>query len=360
MSYKRIPIFLFVLNLFLVVVLASCISGGFSSSPDTLKDAFEGHFTIGAALNSSTVIGSRDLALRHFNSLTAENEMKPAVIQPRMNSWITFGADEIADLARENGLVMRGHTLVWHEQTPGWFFAGVGGRVEPDVLLERMRRHMTGMHERYGDVVVVWDVVNEAISDQPDEFLRPSPYLNILGEDYIRIAFEMAREIMPDAKLFYNDYSVLDPVKQDKIYELLSGLIAEGVPIDGIGFQGHWNIHFPNAQTLERGIQRFADLGLDVQITELDVSMYRHEDRSTRLQEPTEEMLQLQAERYREIFEVLLRNSDAVSNVTFWGVADDRTWLDNFPVSNRKNWPLLFDVDHQPKPAYYAVMSLFD
>jgi endo-1,4-beta-xylanase len=166
--------------------------------------------------------------------------------------------------------------------------------------------------------------------------------------------------MMPDAKLFYNDYSVLDPQKQDKIYQLLSDLLDRGVPIDGIGFQGHWNIYFPDAQTLERAIQRFAGLGLDVQITELDVSIYRHEDRSQRLKEPGEELLAIQAQRYQEIFEALIRNSEFVSNVTFWGVADDSTWLDNFPVSNRKNWPLLFDEEHNPKPAYYAVLQALE
>jgi endo-1,4-beta-xylanase len=203
-------------------------------------------------------------------------------------------------------------------------------------------------------------VVNEAISDAAGEFLRPSPYLDILGEDYIAQAFHLAKRMMPDAKLFYNDYSVLDPQKQDKIYQLLSDLLDRGVPIDGIGFQGHWNIYFPDAQTLERAIQRFAGLGLDVQITELDVSIYRHEDRSQRLKEPGEELLAIQAQRYQEIFEALIRNSEFVSNVTFWGVADDSTWLDNFPVSNRKNWPLLFDEEHNPKPAYYAVLQALE
>ncbi|WP_202962974.1 endo-1,4-beta-xylanase [Spirochaeta lutea] len=322
-----------------------------------LNGVFSEHFTIGGAVNSSTVLGSRELIVKHFGSLTAENEMKPMVIHPRMGSWIPYGADEIANLAREHGMGMRGHTLVWHQQTPGWFFSSMGAQASPEVLLERLEDHFTRMQDRYGDVVYAWDVVNEAISDAPGEFLRPSPYLEILGEDYIEEAFRLAKRIMPDAKLYYNDYSVLDPAKQDKIYTLLSGLLEKGVPIDGIGFQGHWNIYFPDSRTLERGIQRFAALGLDVQITELDVSVYRHEDRATRLKEPTPEILELQADRYREIFQTLVNNSQYVSNVTFWGVADDKTWLDNFPVSGRKNWPLLFAEDHSPKPAYYAVVE---
>ena len=284
--------------------------------------------------------------------------MKPETIHPRMSSWLTFSADEIADLARENGMVMRGHTFVWHRQTPGWFFASMGSRASREVLLQRLREHMRYMGERYGDVVVAWDVVNEAIPDDPDEYLRPSPYLDIIGEEYIRLAFEIAREEIPDAKLFYDDYSVLDPVKQDKIYRLLSGLIDAGVPVDGIGFQGHWNIYYPDADTLERAIRRFADLGLEIHITELDLSVYRHQDRSRSVPEPTEEILRLQAERYREIFEVLTRNSDLIGNVTFWGVADDSTWLDYYPVRGRKNWPLLFDESHEPKPAFYAVLEV--
>ncbi|MFW5801671.1 MAG: endo-1,4-beta-xylanase, partial [Spirochaeta sp.] len=324
-------------NIAVVLLLVLGLAGCASHSPQeqTLKSVYADHFPIGVALNSSSVMGAADLTVKHFNSLTAENEMKPAVINPRMNTWISYGADEIADLAREHGMMMRGHTFVWHRQTPGWFFSTTGGQVGREKLLERLRDYMTEMVSRYGDVVQVWDVVNEAVSDDPNEFLRPSPYLSIIGDDYIELAFRMAHEIAPDAKLFYNDYSSLDPQKQDKIYRLVSDLLEKGVPIHGVGFQGHWNIYYPDGDTLERGIQRFADLGLEVQITELDLSMYRHEDTSTRMREPTDEMLELQAERYREIFQVLMRNSDVVSNVTFWGVADDKTWLDNYPVSNR-------------------------
>jgi len=347
----------FILAILILGLLVSC-NPTKNSQPVSLAKGYAQHFLFGATVNAATVDSSKDLVAQHFSSLTAENEMKPSVIHPRLNTWITGGADSIANLARELGIGMRGHTLVWHQQTPGWFFASGGGQATRDQLLGRLATHMDYMHNRYGDVIYAWDVVNEAISDTPGEFLRPSPYLDIIGSDYIAQAFLLAHEHLPGTKLFYNDYNVLDPQKQDKIFQLLSDLLAQGVPIDGIGFQGHWNIYFPNAQTLESAIQRFASLGLDIHITELDLSIFRYEDRNARYPEPPQELLELQADRYEEIFQVLIRNSHLISNVTFWGVADDSTWLDNYPVRNRKNWPLLFDEQHQPKPAFTRVIGL--
>jgi len=322
-----------------------------------LKDKYKDYFPLGAAVNAATITSSEDLLKTHFKSLTAENEMKPESIHPRLGKWQFYGADEIADFARDNNMLMRGHTFVWHQQMPGWFFSSMGGPVDRELLLERVKEHMEVMAERYNDVVYAWDVVNEAISDEKEEYLRPSPFLKIIGEDYIDLAFHMAHEIMPEAKLFYNDYSVLDPVKQDKIYKLLSDMIDRGVPVDGIGLQGHWDIYYPEAHILEEAIERFAGLGLDIHITELDVSFFKFSDRDSRYKEPPPSLLKMQNERYDSIFEVLRRNHDKVQAVTFWGVADYSTWLDHFPVKGRKNWPLLFDVDQNPKPAFDSVMD---
>jgi len=341
----------------LAVLLASCTTTRKDAKEISLAEAFSPYFPLGVAVNSATVDSSQDLIRKHFVSLTAENEMKPSLIFPRMNTWITGGADAIANLARDMAIGMRGHTIVWHQQTPGWIFASAGGPASRNQVLERLAVHMDFMHERYGDVIHSWDVVNEAISDAPGEFLRPSPYLDRIGPDYIAEAFRLARAHLPGTKLFYNDYSVLDPVKQDKIFRLVSELLADGVPIDGIGFQGHWSIYYPDGATLERAIQRFSALGLEIQITELDLSIYNHDDQTSRFDSPPPELLELQAQGYQEIFEILVRNSQYITGVTFWGVADDSTWLDNFPVRNRKNWPLLFDENQEPKPAFFAILQ---
>lgn len=343
-----------------ILLLASCAgTTDPHSNKGTLALAYKDYFPIGAAVNSSTIDSHAELITGEFSSITAENEMKPSLAYPRYNQPSFFASDEIADFARENSLIMRGHCFIWHQQTPGWFFASMGGIADRETLLGRVNDYMTLMVERYGDVVYAWDVVNEAVSDEGPEILRDSPYLEIIGEDYIAEAFRMARAADPEARLFYNDYNVLDPKKQDRIYSLLESLLAEGVPVDGIGFQGHWNVNYPDGNTLVKAIDRFAALGLEVQITELDISAYEWNDRgfSWGSGAPPEKLLEKQALRYAEIFEALRSRSDIVSGVTFWGVADDGTWLDDFPVSNRKNWPLLFNESHEPKPAYDAVMN---
>lgn len=337
----------------LLVFLLSCTTN------KGVKDYYADYFPIGAAVNTASINKSTDLLAPHFNSITCENEMKPEVIYYKYKKWNFFPADEIANYARENNMMMRGHTFVWHRQMPGWFFSSGGGIIDKEGLLNRTREMMEVMAERYNDVIYAWDVVNEVISDEHDEYLRPSPFKDIIGDDYVAEMFIMAREVMPDQKLFYNDYSCLDPVKQDKIYKLVKDMVDRGVPIDGVGFQGHWNVSFPDRDTLAKGIKRFADLGLEVQITELDISVYEHNDLVTRHPSLPEDLKIQQAERYKEVFEVLRDNQEYITGVTFWGIADDITWLDNYPVKKRKNWPLIFDENHQPKELAYKAVTKF-
>ena len=341
-----------------MLMLVSCAPrAGKPARDDGLAAIYSDYFPIGAAVNSATVDSGAALLKEHFVSITAENEMKPSVAYPRLNSPQLHAADEIADFARANGMAMRGHCFVWNQQTPGWFFISYGKPAGRELLLERVNDYMVLMIERYGDVIDTWDVVNEAVSDEGPELLKASPYLDIIGEDYVAESFRLARAAAPEARLFYNDYNVLDPGKQDRIFELLESLLAEGVPVDGIGIQGHWNISYPDGVMLAAAIDRFAALGLEVQITELDISMYEWDDRTYRhgSEAPATELLEKQAARYAEIFEVLRSRGDKVTGVTFWGVADDVSWLHNFPVSNRRNWPMLFDENHEPKPAYAAI-----
>lgn len=327
-----------------------------------LKELYKDAFHIGAAVNPKTIESQRSLLAYHFNSLTAENEMKFSSVHPQQERYTFEDADVIASFAREKGMALRGHTLVWHNQTPDWLFENeTGGQVERSVLLERLKAHIQTVVGRYKDVIYAWDVVNEVISDDADDenaFLRPSKWLDIAGEDFIAKAFEFAHEADPQALLFYNDYNESDPHKRERIYRLVRSLLDQGVPIHGVGLQAHWNLYDPSLDDMRAAIERYAQLGLQLQLTELDVSVFRFEDRRTDLVQPSQEMLELQAERYESIFRLLHEYKEHISAVTFWGAADDYTWLDHFPVRGRKNWPFLFDELHRPKEAYQRVARI--
>ncbi|SEK59226.1 endo-1,4-beta-xylanase [Paenibacillus sp. OK003] len=327
-----------------------------------LKELYKDAFHIGAAVNPKTIESQRSLLAYHFNSLTAENEMKFSSVHPEQEKYTFEDADVIASFAREQGMALRGHTLVWHNQTPNWLFENeTGGQVERSVLLERLKAHIQTVVGRYKDVIYAWDVVNEVISDDADDenaFLRPSKWLDIAGEDFIAKAFEFAHEADPQALLFYNDYNESDPHKRERIYRLVRSLLDQGVPIHGVGLQAHWNLYDPSLDDMRAAIERYAQLGLQLQLTELDVSVFRFEDRRTDLVQPSQEMLELQAERYESIFRLLHEYKEHISAVTFWGAADDYTWLDHFPVRGRKNWPFLFDELHRPKEAYQRVARI--
>lgn len=325
----------------------------------TLREAFARDFAIGAAANAKTIVAQRELLTRHFGSLTAENEMKFERVHPSEEVYTFEAADRIAAFARENGMKLRGHTLVWHNQTPEWVFqARDGTPVDRRTLLERMKRHIETVVGRYKDDVYCWDVVNEAVPDEGDEPLRRSPWLDVAGPDYIAKAFEYAHEADPKALLFYNDYNEIGEAKRERIYALVRSLLERGAPIHGIGLQGHWGLHSPKEDDVRKAIERYAELGLQLQITEMDLSVFEWDDRRTDLREPTAEMIERQAERYESLFRIFREYRAVISGVTFWGAADDYTWLDDFPVRGRKNWPFLFDERHRPKPAYERVVGL--
>lgn len=324
-----------------------------------LKDVFADDFKIGAAVSSGTIQTQEELLKRHFNSVTAENEMKFENIHPAEDVYAFDESDAIVDFARRHGMAVRGHTLVWHNQTGDWLFQDGDGRpAGKEVLLERLRSHIETVVGRYKGDIYAWDVVNEAVADEGGELLRPSKWLDIAGPGFISKAFEFAHEADPNARLFYNDYNESHPHKRDKIYALVKSLLEQGVPIHGIGLQAHWNIFDPSLDDIRAAIEKYASLGLELQLTELDVSVFRFDDRRTDLAEPEPGMLERQAEVYEAVFRLLKEYRGTVSAVTFWGAADDYTWLDDFPVRGRKNWPFLFDERHRPKPAYDRVARL--
>lgn len=330
-----------------------------------LNDYYEGYFPLGVAVYPRALDGEQaDLIKTHFASMTPENVMKMGPIHPEQNEYNWEPADRIVEFARENDMLMRGHTLVWHNQTPDWIFVDeAGDQVSRKVLLERMKNHIHTVVKRYKDDIYSWDVVNEAISDAEGEFYRQSPWYEIIGEDFLAKAFEYAHEADPDAELFYNDYNVINPQKREKIYKLVKNLKDSGVPIHGVGIQGHWSIYEPTEEVLRETIEKFTDLGLDVQITELDVSVYEKEHGrreptpEDENDEFTAEQEQKQVEQYDMFFRVFREKADVLNGVTFWNISDRYSWLDHFPVEGRKDYPLLFDQDMEPKKAYFEVID---
>lgn len=323
----------------------------------SLAEKYQDYFKIGVAINPHVLNTSRDLIKKHFNSITAENEMKPISLNREKGKFNFELADGLVNFAKENNMVMRGHTLVWHNQTPDHLFLNEDGSfVDKEVLEERLREYIRTVFDHFNADLCCWDVVNEAVEDKGDWLLRKSRWLDIMGENFLDVAFRIARELDPDIKLFYNDYDAVLPHKRDKIYTLVKGMLDRGVPIDGIGIQGHWNIHDFKLDDIKAALDKYASLGLEIHVTELDVSIYGREDRETILEAPTAELLEKQAEFYGDIFAIFREYKDVVKSVTFWGVADDYSWLDYFRV-RRKNWPLLFDENHQPKEAYWRVID---
>nr|ARK13608.1 1,4-beta-xylanase [Fibrella sp. ES10-3-2-2] len=347
------------------MLLAGSIGVAPAQSQKGLKDYYARYFPIGVAVNPRMIQPGPDAELikAQFNSLTPENAMKMGPIHPEEKRYFWKDADAIVDFAQQNNMKVRGHTLCWHNQTPRWFFTdSTGKQVTREVLLARMKQHINDVMGRYKGKIYAWDVVNEAVPDTGSSIYRKSKFYEIVGEDYIAKAFEYAHAADPSAQLFYNDYNTESASKRDKIYQLLKKLKDKGVPINGVGLQGHWSIYEPTMQEMEESIMRFASLGLKVQITELDISVYpkeheRRERRDTDKSEFTAVMNDKQAAQYKMLFDVFRKHKDKLTGVTFWNLSDKYSWLDSFPVPNRKDFPLLFDQNYQPKKAFAEVIK---
>lgn len=349
------------------------------SGSSSLKDALGGKFLIGAALSNRQIAGNSraemDVVKTHFNSIVAENCMKSGNIHPRENEYNFTLPDRFVEFGLNNNLHITGHTLIWHSQAPQWFFQNSeGGEVSREELIKRMQEHIHTVVGRYKGKVKGWDVVNEAILD--DGSLRKSKFYQIIGEDYIELAFKFAHEADPEAELYYNDYSMANPGKRKGVVAMVRKLQEKGIRIDGIGMQGHIGLTHPDIQDFEQSIKAFAGLGVDVMITEMDISVLPSPDRNVgaevsatfeykqKLNPYTEglpEDVNKKLEtRYLDFFKLFLEHSDVISRVTLWGVNDGNSWKNNWPVRGRTDYPLLFDRQNQAKPAVGKIIEMAD
>jgi len=355
----------------LIITASAC-----SRNEPGLKDAFAGSFLIGTAMNAQQILGSdseaKPFIVRHFNSLTAENAMKWEKIHPYPDQFDFTMADSMVSFGERNKMFIVGHTLVWHSQTPDWVFQDtLGNPLTRDALLERMKDHIFTVVGHYKGKVKGWDVVNEAIDE--DGSLRKTKWLEIIGPDYIQKAFEFAFVADPGAELYYNDYNNELPVKRAGVEALVKELRQKGIKIDGVGIQGHWHLDSPGLDVIDESITAYASMGMKVMITEMEVNVLptppevygadisqqaKYLETLNPYAGGLPDSVQNQlTERYAGLFRVLLKHKDQVSRVTFWGVHDGYSWKNNWPVRGRTNYPLLFDRQYQPKPAYFAVVS---
>jgi|SRR6478609_2584000 len=347
--------------------LAGCHSAPESTPRGSVAEKYADYFSIGAAVSAWHFDHTPDALARDFNRLTCENAMKAQNIHPTEATYDWTEADRIADYARERGLKLTGHTLLWHRQAPDWLFAGVtaGDSESLELLKSRLKSHIEAVINRYADVVDNWDVVNEAISNASGKVYRDrseqSQWYELFGsEEYIYWAFQYARDaleaIEPGSslgKLYYNDYSVT--AKVDKILTMFDWLESRGIRVDGIGFQSHENMTWPSANDLQGAFDKFASAGYKIKISELDVTVYS--DSAAPEVPYTPALETAQAERFATLFSVYRKNKASITSVTFWGVSDDHSWLNNQPVVGRDDYPLLYKDANTPKAARAAIMD---
>jgi endo-1,4-beta-xylanase len=356
-------------------IMGICLAtSGFAQT--TLKAAFKNDFLIGAALGEAEFTGRNTnaaaLVQAQFDTISPENVLKWEVIHPKPDQYNFRLADQYVEFGQKNGMFIVGHTLVWHSQTPKWVFQDdKGNPVDRDTLLARMSNHIFTVVGRYQGKIGGWDVVNEVLND--DGTLRESPWKTIIGEDYLLKAYQFAHAADPQAQLYYNDYSLENEPKREGAIALIKKLQAQGVRIAAVGLQGHYKMDWPTPQQLDETISAFSKLGIKVTVTELDLDMLPPATSSQAAEVSMNFALRAElnpytnglpdsvqqklVQRYADLFAVFVRHHDVVSRVTFWGVTDGDSWLNNWPVKGRTAYPLLFNRDGQPKPAFNAVLQ---
>lgn len=361
------------LNITLLALTAATMLSCTSHKPkaeeqqQTLAQAFEGKFLMGVAVNQWQVAAPNSkeaqLAIKQFNSIVAENCMKCEVIHPSEDRYDFTLADEFVDFGLRNNMAIIGHCLIWHSQCAPWFFIDdKGNQVSADVLKQRMKDHITTIVSHYKGKILGWDVVNEAI--EGDGSYRKSKFYEILGEEYIPYAFQCAYEADSTVQLYYNDFGMNMPAKRATVVKLINDLKARGLRIDAVGMQSHMGMDYPNFQEFEESIEAYAATGVNVMFTELDMSALPTIDMGANVSDTVayQQMLNPYTEglpdsvstiwnsRMDTVFAIALRHADVITRITAWGVTDADSWKNDWPMKGRKEYPLLFDRNCQPKP----------
>ena len=357
-----------------------------SSTDDRLlKDVYKNAFLIGTAVSPVITSGrdkaSQDIVIKHFNSITVENVMKAALINPAPGVYNYEPADEYVAFGEKNKMFMIGHTLVWHNQCPPWFFTNAAGKPNTkEEQIERLRSHIEAVAGKYAGRVHAWDVVNEVIGE--DGNYRPTTWVNAFGngDTLVKYAFMFAAKYAPNTELYYNDFNEWRPAKRDGIVRMIKMLQKEGMRIDGIGMQCHWGLNYPKTKYIEDAIDAYAACGVKVMITELDVDVLPltkegqiigqgMSDKQFQLEEfktffdpyqngLPDSLQTVLAKRYVELFKIFYNRRDKIARVTLWGVHDGMSWKNGYPIPDRTNYPLLWDRQKQPKPALKAVLNV--
>ena len=354
----------------ILALLLLAFVGGNDLCAQGLKDAYSDYFSIGVAVNrrNITVADQQNLIKSEFNSITAENDMKPVSVHPAEGVWNWGAADSIANFCRQNGIKLRGHCLCWHSQFADWMFTDKKGKpVKKEVFYQRLREHIHTVVNRYKDVVYAWDVVNEAMADNvrpnfangkftPGNPYRESRHFQLCGDEFIAKAFEFAHEADPNALLFYNDYNECDPGKRDRIYDMVKKMQDAGVPIHGIGMQGHYNVYGPSEEDIDAAITKYSQLVKHIHVTELDIRMNTEMGGQLRFSRGESKpvapyMNTLLTDQYSRIFKIFRKHKDVIDCVTFWNLGDRDSWL------GVNNHPLPFDENYKPKQAYHAIKN---
>jgi endo-1,4-beta-xylanase len=365
----------FLLRLSVVAITITFISCSSSkkvttSSPTTLREAYKNDFLIGTALNTQQIeekdTSAAKLVPVQFNAATPENIMKAEIIHPQWDKYNFDLADKMIEYGKKHNILINGHTLVWHSQLPAF----ARNIKDVDSFKTFFNDHITTIASRYNGKIYSWDVVNEALEE--DGSMRKSVFLNKLGENFVTEAFRLAQKAAPNTELYYNDYNIEQPKKRAGAIAIIKKIQAAGVRIDGVGIQGHWHLNKIPLKDIEESILEFSALGIKVMFTELDIEVlqrnFQGADVSQRVSSNPalnpyvnglRDSVQLQlANDYESLFKLFLKHKDKVTRVTFWGVADGNSWLNGWPVRGRTNYPLLFDRQYKPKPAYYKVIEL--
>ncbi len=356
-----------------------------SENTPALKDAYHDAFFVGCAVNPSIFTGTdkvtQNIVIKQFNTITPENCMKAQSVNPQPGVFNFAPADAYVNFAEQHGMFTVGHTLIWHNQTPDWFFMDENENPRShDEMVTRMREHIKAVAGRYAGRVDAWDVVNEVIDN--DGSYRPTKWVNAMGDgdELVKLAFKFAAEYAPGAELYYNDFNAWRPAKRDGIVRLVKMLKKEGIRIDGVGIQGHWGLNYPKTEYIEAAIDAYSALGLKVMITELDIdvlpltkegqiigSVMSHEQ--FQLEEFKEfldpytdglpaDIQQQLTDRYEELFKIFYSKKDKIDRITLWGVHDGMSWKNGYPVPGRTNYPLLYNTSKKPKPALDAVLNV--